>query len=77
MSVEDLKKKLRDIGIDPDDPMWLKSKSADLGQLDVVKRNRAALEKVKALLEGQVANDQAQIHSLREQLARLKRGGGR
>lgn len=76
MTPDELKKKLRDLGIDPDQPAWAKSKAANLGQLPVIQKQREAFAKVRELLQAQVQSDEAQIASLREQLARLKRGGG-
>lgn len=76
MTPEDLKKKLAELGINPDEPQWMGTKSADLGQLPLIKNQRDSLAKVKALLEAQVAGDQEQILRLQEQMARLKRGGG-
>lgn len=76
MTPDELKKKLHDLGIYPDAPAWTKSQSVDLGKLPVIQQQREALAKVKELLQAQVQSDEAQIHTLREQLARLKRGGG-
>jgi hypothetical protein len=77
VTLEELEAKLKAIGIDPRDPQWTKSKSADLGKLPVIAAQREALAKVADLLEQQVAGDRAQIEAVREELARLKRGGGR
>ena len=76
MTHEELRKKLQDLGIDLDQPSWTKSQPVDLGKLPVIQHQREAFTRVKELLQAQVQNDEAQIHVLREQLARLKRGGG-
>lgn len=74
--LEALKEKLRGMGINPDDPAWMKARSVDLGQLPLIQANRDALTKLVTLLEAQTASDEAQIQALRERLAREKRGGG-
>lgn len=76
MTPEELKQKLLDLGINPEESTWKKSKSADLGKLPIIQHQRDALSKVKELLQAQVNADQAQILAAHEQLARLKRGGG-
>lgn len=76
MTPDELKQKLRDLGIDPDQPSWVKSKAVDLSQLPIIQQQRDALAKVKELLQAQVQSDEAQIHALQEQMARRKRGGG-
>lgn len=73
---DDLKQKLKDLGFDPENPTWKKSKSVDLGKLPLIVSQREAMEKIALLLEAQVASDQAQIVVLEENRARLKRGGG-
>lgn len=77
MSEDEIKAKLRDMGIDPDDPTWTPTRAVDLGKVGAVSQAREALEKVKSLLEAQVQSDLEQIQTLREHLARMKRGGGR
>lgn len=77
MTPEDLRKKLAALGIDMSHPSWSDTKTADLGNLPVVQQQRVALAKVRDLLQAQVHSDEAQILALREQLARIKRGGGR
>jgi len=77
MGPEELKQKLRDLGLDPENPSWGRSKATDLGKLPIVSKQRAALAKIAELLEAQATSDQAQITALREQLARARRGGGR
>lgn len=74
---KELEEKLKALGIDPKDPTWIRTKSVDLGKLPLVQDQRASLAKVAELLEQQVSSDLAQVHALREQLARAKRGGGR
>jgi hypothetical protein len=49
----------------------------DLANLPALKKQRESLAKVQGLLEQQVEQDQKQVLALREQLARLKRGGGK
>lgn len=76
MTPDELKAKLRELGVDPENPTWTKSKAVDLGKLPLVQKQREGLAKVAELLEAQVATDETQIAALREQLARTKRGGG-
>lgn len=76
MTPDELKQKLRDLGLDPDQPAWAKSKAVDLNQLPLIQKQREALSKVKELLQAQVQSDEEQIRSLQEQMARRKRGGG-
>ena len=76
MTPEDLRKKLADLGVDVDNPSWGKSAPTDLGKLPIIQKQREALAKVRDLLAAQVQGDEAQIQALREQLARLHRGGG-
>ena len=77
MTPDELKAKLRELGIDPENPVWTKSRTVDLASLPVIQKQREGLAKVADLLEMQVASDEAQIAALQEQLARAKRGGGR
>jgi peptidoglycan hydrolase-like protein with peptidoglycan-binding domain len=76
-SVEQLKAKLRALGLDPDNPSWVRTNAVDTSQLPSLQKQRETFAKMKELLESQVAQDQQQVFALREQLARLKRGGGR
>lgn len=77
MKIEELEEKLKALGVDPKNPAWTKSKSVDLGKLPFVEHQRESLAKVAEFLEQQLQSDQTQIEALREQHARLKRGGGR
>jgi hypothetical protein len=76
MSPEELRQKIAALGIDADNPSWGKSAPTDLGRLPIIQKQRDALAKVRDLLAAQVQGDEAQIQALREQLARLHRGGG-
>lgn len=76
MNEEELKRKLQELGINPENPTWVKSKSVDLGKLPFVVAQREAMAKMADLLEAQATSDEAQIQVLQETLARLKRGGG-
>lgn len=76
-TLEEAKAKLRALGFDPDNPAWSQSRKADLANLPVLKKQREMFLKLSELLQAQVAQDQKQIHELHEQVARLKRGGGR
>ena len=76
-TLEEAKAKLRALGFDPDNPSWSKSRSVDLANLPVLKKQREMFAKVSELLQSQIEQDQKQIQELHEQVARLKRGGGR
>jgi uncharacterized protein YceH (UPF0502 family) len=76
-TLEEAKAKLRALGLDPDNPAWVRSGKVNVGDLPSMQKQREAFTQVKSLLEQQVAQDQQQILALREQLARLKRGGGK
>lgn len=76
MTPEELKQKLLELGINPEEAAWKKSKPTNLGSLPLIQKQREALTKVKEMLQAQVNADQAQILASYEQLARLKRGGG-
>ena len=76
-TLEEAKAKLRALGLDPENPAWLKGHKVDLANLPALKKQRESLAKVQGLLEQQVEQDQKQVLALREQLARLKRGGGK
>jgi hypothetical protein len=75
--LEEAKAKLRALGFDPDNPSWMKSKKVDLADLPMLKQQREMFAKVAELLQAQVEQDQNQVQALHEQIARLKRGGGR
>jgi chromosome condensin MukBEF ATPase and DNA-binding subunit MukB len=72
-SVDDLLKRLQDLGVQPDQWREVESRSV---QPDVVGRSVTVLTQLRDFLEKMLAQDQAQIASLREQLHRLKHGGG-
>lgn len=76
-TLEEAKAKLRALGLDPENPAWVQGRKADLANLPALKKQREMFLKVSELLQAQVAQDQKQIHELHEQIARLKRGGGR
>ena len=76
-TLEEMKAKLRALGLDPDHPAWVSGRKVEVGNLPTIQKQREAFIQVKNLLEQQVAQDQQQVHALREQLARLKRGGGK
>jgi hypothetical protein len=76
-TLEEAKAKLRALGLDPDNPAWVRGHKVDVASLPSMQKQRDVLDKVKSLLENQVEQDQKQVLALREQLARLKRGGGK
>ena len=76
-TLEEAKAKLRALGLDPDSPAWTKSRKMDLANLPALKQQREMFSKVAELLQAQVDQDRKQIQELHEQVARLKRGGGR
>lgn len=74
---EDILKKLRDAGLDPENPQWVKGKSVDLATLPTIERQRDILRTLEGLLSQQLASDLGKLEEARENLARLRRGGGR
>jgi hypothetical protein len=76
-TLEEAKAKLRALGLDPENPAWAQGRKVDLANLPSLQKQRESLAKVQGLLEQQVEQDQRQVLALREQLARLKRGGGK
>jgi len=73
MSTKDIKEDLKQQGLKPGDWTEVSQKllpGATAGQVE-------ALLKLRAVLEELVAKDQKTVAQLREQVARLRHGGGR
>jgi hypothetical protein len=73
MSTKDIKEDLKQQGLKPGDWTEVQQKllpGATAGQVE-------ALLKLRAVLEELVAKDQKTVAGLREQVARLRHGGGR
>lgn len=73
---DEILEKLRAAGWDPDNPEWVQRQKVDLGNLPTLHRQREILRTLETLLQGQVAADLEQMERAREQLTRLRRGGG-
>jgi hypothetical protein len=73
MSPEEVRKALKDMGIDIDGWGDVESHSA---QPEFLQRQGRTLVKLRDILTSVVAKDQSDVARLREQLARLQHGGG-
>lgn len=73
MTREEFEQLLRSKGIDPGE--WKETKSGSI-KTPFWEQQKALLEKLKALLEVQVEQDKSKVEELREQLERMKHGGG-
>lgn len=72
MNTEDLKKDLKQLGINPGDWTEIPDKTLPGATVSQV----ASLTKLRDVLEDLAAQDQKTVAKLREQLARLRHGGG-
>ena len=70
---EEARKKLKEMGIDPDPWQSMGGRSA---RPKAFVRIAGSLQKVTALLEASVRQKQDEVGMLQEKLARIKQGGG-
>lgn len=75
MTADEIKRRLEEAGI----PVggWAETKGGERPLPEMLKRQRAVLEAVRALVQAQVEQDKAKVAELHETLERLKHGGGR
>ena len=73
---EEILKKLKSMGMDPDNPQWVQNRNVDFGKLGALERQRELLRLLEQVLETQVRSDMSQLEAANMKLARLRRGGG-
>ncbi len=69
---EDMQEMLRQLGVDPGTWEEIPEGYTDLGMSE----SRKKLEQLRNLLTGALEDDQQKLQSLREQVARIRHGGG-
>jgi hypothetical protein len=74
---DDILQKLREAGLDPENPQWVQKKDVDLSRLPSLARQREILQNLEKILSQQLNTDLDQLEQARENLAKLRRGGGR
>ena len=74
MTEEEVRAKLKEMGIDPN--QWAEMGGGEPRHPAFVLRMAGNATKLKELLEAQVGQKQAEVRLLQEKLARLKYGGG-
>ena len=72
----DVLKKLEALGIKPGEAKWIETQPVEVGELPTVQKQRELLAKLRELLQSELQDSQAKLEMAREQLERLKNGGG-
>ena len=75
MTPEEIKERLRAAGV-PVDGEWGPTKAQSSVEPPIVKRQKAALRQIEALLVQQVEQDKQKMADLHIALQRIKHGGG-
>jgi hypothetical protein len=75
MTPEEIREKLKEAGI-PVGGEWGSTKPQTSVEPPIVKRQKAALRQIEALLEQQIEQDKQRVADLHATLQRIKHGGG-
>ena len=76
MTPEELKERLKSLGIDVDQKVWKKTNPVDPKTLPAIKRQIELLTNFKSLVEQQIEKDIATVDDLKLKVKKLKHGGG-
>lgn len=76
MKPEDLRDRLKALGIDVDQNTWRKTRAVDPKKLPAVQKQVELLNNFKALIEQQIEKDIKAVDDLKLKIKKLKHGGG-
>jgi hypothetical protein len=75
-NVEDLKRILKEKGIDLDSPSWTHGGNRDLSGLPVLQKQRELLVSIRKVLQAQLEKDQRDLEHNLDEREKIVRGGG-